>query len=101
MWARASRLVPVAALAGEGARPRHHLPNRAEAQRVHHRHRPRAHGENVAQDSAHTGGRALKGLDKRWMIVRLDLEGAGPAVADIDDARVLSRPLHHQPAARG
>src|SRR5207253_9435425 len=35
------------------------------------------------------------------MIVRLDLEGAGPAVADVDDAGVFSRPLHYAPAAGG
>ena len=35
------------------------------------------------------------------MIVRLDLESARPAVADVDDAGILSRPLHHQLAARG
>ena len=81
-------------------RPPHAIGDRAEAQRIHHRDRPRAHGENVAQDAAHAGGRALKRLDERWMIVRFDLEGAGPAVADVDDARVLARPLHHQPAAR-
>ena len=34
------------------------------------------------------------------MIVRLDLEGAGPAVADVDDAGVLARPLHHAAAVR-
>ena len=75
--------------------------DRPEAQRIHHRDRPRAHGENVAQNSADAGGRALKRLDKRRMIVRLDLERAGPAVADVDDAGVLARPLHHQLAARG
>src|SRR5579864_2897294 len=34
------------------------------------------------------------------MIVRFDLEGAGPSVANVDDARVLARPLHHASAAR-
>src|SRR5713226_5929299 len=34
------------------------------------------------------------------MIVRLDLERASPAVADVDDARVLARALHHAAAAR-
>ena len=34
------------------------------------------------------------------MIVRLDLEGAGPAIADVDDAGVLARPLHHAAAVR-
>jgi hypothetical protein len=35
------------------------------------------------------------------MIVRLDFEGAGPAVANVDDAGVFARPLQHQLAARG
>src|ERR1700722_13514897 len=35
------------------------------------------------------------------MIVRLDLESAGPAVANVDDAGVLSWPLQHDLAARG
>ena len=80
-------------------RPRRPSPlrrrDRAKAQRIHHRHRPRAHGENIAQDSADAGGRALKRLDERRMVVRLDLESAGPAIADVDDARILARPLHH------
>ena len=75
--------------------------NRPKPQRVHHRHRPRAHGENVAQNSADARGRSLKWFDKRRMIVRLDFERAGPAVADVNDAGILARPLHHQLAARG
>ncbi len=27
--------------------------------------------------------------------MRLDLEGAGPAIANVDNARILARPLHH------
>ncbi len=76
------------------------LSDRPEAQRIHHRHRTRAHGEDVAQNAADAGGRALERLDERRVIVRLDLEGAGPAVADVDDAGVLARPLHHAAAAR-
>ncbi len=75
--------------------------DRPETQRIHHRDRPRAHGKDVAQNSADAGGGALKRLDKRRMIVRLDLEGAGPAIADIDDAGILARALQHQLAARG
>ena len=75
--------------------------DRPKAQRIHHRDRPRAHGENVAQNSADAGGRALKRLDERRMIVRFDLESAGPAVADVDDAGVLARALQHALAARG
>ena len=36
---------------------------RAEAQRVHHRDRPRAHREDVADDAADAGRRALVRLD--------------------------------------
>ena len=67
---------------------------RAEAQRVHHRDGPGAHGEDVADDAAHAGGRALVGLDVRRVVVRLDLEGHGVAVADVDDAGVLADADH-------
>src|SRR5436305_2670443 len=73
----------------------------AEAQRIHHRQRTRAHGKDVAQNPTHSCGCALEWLNERWMIVRLDLESAGPALADVDDSGVLSRPLHHAAAAGG
>jgi hypothetical protein len=47
---------------------------RAEAQRVHRRDRPRAHGEDVAQDAADAGRRALIGLDEGGVVVALHLE---------------------------
>ncbi len=75
--------------------------NRPEPQRIHHRHRPRAHGENIAQNSSDSGGRSLKWFDERRMIVRFDLEGAGPAVANVDDARIFSRALQHAAAVCG
>ena len=84
-----------AAVAGHGFRRRESIVNRSETNRVHHRDGPRAHGEDVAQDAAHAGGRALKRLDEARMIVRFDLEGDDVAGADIDDAGVLARPLHH------
>ena len=68
----------------------------AEPQRVHQRDRPRAHGEDVADDAADAGRGALVRLDERRMVVRLDLEDGGEAVADVDRAR-HSRP---GPAAR-
>src|SRR6202451_4466248 len=77
------------------------LGDRSEAQRIHHRHRPCAHGENIAQNAANASRRSLKRLDETRMIMRFDFEGARPAVADVDDARVLARPLQHQLAARG
>ena len=64
-----------------------------EAQGVQDGDRARAHREDVAQDPAHAGGGALVGLDERRVVVRLDLEDGGEAVADVHRARVLSRPL--------
>src|ERR1700694_4636760 len=74
---------------------------RAEAERVEQGDRPGAHGDNVADDAAHPGGSALVGLDGRRVVVRLDLEHSGPALADADRARVLPRTLHHRRAGRG
>ncbi len=73
---------------------------RTEADRIHHGDRPRAHGENIAQDAAYAGSRALERLNKAGMIVRFDFERDRVAIADVDDARVLARPLQHQLAAR-
>ena len=50
---------------------------------------PRAHGEDVADDAADAGRRALERLDRARMIVALHLERDGPAVADVDHARVF------------
>src|SRR5437763_938924 len=69
----------------------HRMVGVAEAQRVQHRNRPRTHRKDVAQDAADPGRRALVGLDERGMIVALDLEDDGVAVADVDDAGVLAR----------
>src|SRR5262249_32424849 len=44
----------------------------AEAEGVHHCDRPRTHGKDVAEDTAHTRGRALERLDEAGVIVRLD-----------------------------
>ena len=85
-----------AAVAGAGFR----IVETAEAERIEHRDRTRAHGENVAQNAAGAGGGALKGLDEAGVVVRFDLEGDDVAAADIDDAGVFARPLHHQLAAR-
>ena len=63
---------------------------RAEAQWIHHRERACAHRDDVAHDAADTGGRTLVRLDVRRMVVALDLEGDGPAIADVDDAGVLA-----------
>ena len=83
------------------ARAGFRIVERTEAQRIHHRDRPRAHGEDVAQDAADAGRRALERFDEARVVVRLDLEGDGPAVADIDDAGVLAGPCSTQLAAGG
>ena len=70
---------------------------RPKAQRIHHRHRSRAHRKNVPQNPAHARSRALVGLDVAGMVVALDLERARPAIAHIDDPGVFSRPLQHRP----
>ena len=67
----------------------------AEAQRVQVGDRPRAHGEDVAQDAAHAGRRALVGLDVGGVVVALHLEDGSLAVADVDDAGILARALDH------
>ncbi len=46
--------------------------DRSEAERIHHGERASAHGENVAQDAAHAGGRALVGLNVAGVIVRFN-----------------------------
>ena len=72
----------------------------AEAKRVEDRDRPRAQREDVAQDPADAGGGALERLDRRRVVVRLDLEGDRVAVADVDRAGVLAR-AHHDARALG
>ena len=63
----------------------------AEAQGVHGGDGTRAHGEHVAQDAAHAGGRALEGFDERGVVVTFHLERDRLAVADVHHARVLAR----------
>ena len=69
--------IAVAADAGDDAgdqMPGLRMVGRAEAQRVQRRDRPRAHGEDVAQDAADAGRRALVGLDEGGVVVALHLE---------------------------
>ena len=65
----------------------------AEAQRVQDRDRPGAHREDVAQDPADAGGRALVRLDEGRVIVRLHLERDRETAADVHDARVFAGAL--------
>ena len=74
---------------------------RTETQRVEQRDRPRAHGDDIAEDASHPGGRALVRLDGRRMVVGLDLENDSPPVAEADCAGVLTRALQHRRPARG
>ena len=83
--------VPV--VADPGDRALEHPARLAEAEPVEQRHRPRAHRDDVAQDPADSGCRALERLDRGRVIVALDLEGDRLAVAEVDDPRVLAGPL--------
>ena len=67
----------------------------AEAKGVEDGDGPRAHREDVAQDAAHSGRRALERLDERRVVVAFDLEGQREVAAEVDDARVLPGPLEH------
>ena len=73
---------------------------RSEPQGVEQRDRPRAHREDVADDAADAGRRALIRLDERRVVVRLDLEDRREAVADVDGAGVLAGSLQHALAGR-
>src|SRR5262249_47075558 len=53
---------------------------RAEGERIETGNRPRAHGEDVAQNAADPGGRALIRLDVARMVVALHLEHDGKPV---------------------
>ena len=67
----------------------------AEAQRIQVGDRPRAHGEDVAQDAADARRRALIGLDVGRVVVALHLEDRRVAVADVDHAGILARSADH------
>ena len=71
---------------------------RTEAQRVHQRDRAGAHREDVADDAADAGGRALVRLDRGRVVVALDPDRDRDAVADVDDAR-RPRPDRRAPTA--
>ena len=71
------------------------IAGRPEPQRIEQGDRARPHGEDVADDAADPGGRALIRLDERRVVVRLDLEDRRETVADVDGAGVLARPLQH------
>ena len=72
---------------------------RAEAQPVEQRDRPGAHRDDVAEDPADAGRRALERLDRGRVVVRLDLERDRDPVAEVDHAGVLAGALQHALAA--
>ena len=77
------------------------MPGLGEAQPVEQRDGARAHGDDVAKDPADSRRGALKRLDRRGVVVALDLERDREAVAEVEDTRVLARPLQHAlPLAR-
>ena len=71
-----------------------------EAQAVEKRDRPCAHRDDVAQDPSDSGRRSLERLDGGRVVVALDLEADRESVSQIEDARVLARPLKHARAGR-
>ncbi len=94
--------IAIAADAGDDARdemPGLGMIGRAEAQRVEIGDRPRAHGEDVAQDAADAGRGALIGLDEGWMVVGFHLEDRRPGRRRYRPRR-HSRPARRSRAAR-
>ncbi len=63
---------------------------RPEPERVHHRDGARAHREDVTDDAADAGGRALMGLYVRRVVVRFDLEGDRVPLADVHHSGVVA-----------
>ena len=56
---------------------------------------PGAHGEDIAQDAADAGRRALVGFDEGRVVVAFHLEDGHKAVADVDDAGIFTRSADH------
>ena len=67
----------------------------AEAQPVEEGDGARAHRRDVSQDPPDARCGALERLDGRGMVVALHLERDGETVAEVEHARVLTRPLEH------
>jgi len=61
-----------------------------EAESVQQGDRPSTHRDDVAQDPADAGRSALERLDRRGVVVRLDLERDRFALAEVDHACVLT-----------
>ena len=99
---RDAHAVPVAAHPGDHAlEVVVALGPRSESERVEQGDGARSHRDHVAEDAPHAGGRALVGLYEGGVIVGLDLEDGGQAVADVHRPRVLARPLQDARALGG
>src|SRR5262245_40421157 len=95
--------VTVAANAGDHASQqitRARMIDIAEAERVERCDRPRAHGENVAQNAADAGRGPLERLNEGRMIMAFHLKSHGESIANVDNTGVLARPLEHVGAFR-
>ena len=68
--------------------------NCSEAKLIHDGNWASAHGQDVSNNAADAGGRALKGLNEAGMVVALDLEGDRPALADVNHAGVFAHANH-------
>ena len=66
----------------------------SEPQRVEAKFRAGAHGENVANDSADSGGGALEWFNRARMIVALHLERDCPTIANVHYAGVFFAGFH-------
>ena len=75
--------------------PRLGMVRPSEPQRIQVGDGPRAHGEDVAQDSSDPCRGALIGFDVGRVVVALHLEDCRVAVADVDDAGILARAANH------
>ena len=71
----------------------------AEAESVEERDRPGAHRDDVAEDPADAGRRALERLDRGRVVVALGFERDREPVPEVEHAGVLARPLQHPRAA--
>src|SRR5690242_5756978 len=69
--------------------------NGTKAQRIENGNRICSHRENVSQNSADAGSRALKRFDVAGMIVRFHLERGGKAVAHVHDAGIFTGALQN------
>ena len=68
--------------------------NGSEAKLIHYRDWTRAHGQDIADDTADAGRSTLKWLDVTGVVVALDLEGHGPSLANINNSSVFTHANH-------